>query len=549
MKIIYRWAIVALVFSTLAVGGIMLSLSAPYVKSDDEVVYLTGALQTKDHTLPDAYMLQGDDYGPYLYPKVMSLFWESLGYEKFKSIYVFVLVLATGFAAYAMFRRLWLPFVPALLLAVIAILPRFSSGQEIFGVLTFRDAIGRASAYPLFFLGAGFLVERLIEKKSLWPVFAVFGLCVFLHPVTVMLFAFAGLCASAVVLLFQRVPLPTVIGRIFISGITFVIAGGYFFMSVFERLGNGVASVGVSAALYTQAIVTRNAWEFPEQSLLWFRHMGVVTAVFILALVIFYTVPKFRALRLRYPFPQGRMVMIWGASLAIVSLVVTVLLPGLNLYLMQHADAPYVFQQWSRISKFYYLGVFIAIVPMVYVLWAWYRESLWRYKHVVLALLFVLGVSSSTIGFEFGQFVIGYRNFEKAYVPQVLTGILDDTTPLQYREVCDALTSLGAEPNDEIISGDFSFRYYCRANLYVTYEEGGAYQQLTRHDVVDWYTHYLAQQTVLKDADPQSIMTFGKSINAHFVVLSKNEKYAPLTNIPDWKSMITSKHIVLRIPF
>ena len=79
-----------------------------------------------------------------------------------------------------------------------------------------------------------------------------------------------------------------------------------FFIEVFERLGRGIADEGVSSALYVQAIVFRNAWEFPEASLDWFRHMAIVSTFFIVALIIFYTIPSLQALRIKYQFPHAK---------------------------------------------------------------------------------------------------------------------------------------------------------------------------------------------------------------------------------------------------
>ena len=83
---------------------------------------------------------------------------------------------------------------------------------------------------------------------------------------------------------------------------------------------------------------------------------------------------------------------------------------------------------------------------------------------------------------------------------QSLSGIPDDTTANEYRETCNALTKFGATSTTTVISGNFAFRYYCKANLYVTLEEGAAYQQLKRADVVNWYTQYLRSGTLSKTA-------------------------------------------------
>ena len=305
MRPLFRNFIIVGTFALMALFGLFVSLSAPYISSGDELVYLTGTLQAKEGTLPDAYMLQGYDYSVYLYPKIMSYWYEPLGYYAFKSIYLFALVLATGLSAYTLFRFLRLPWLPSLLLSVVLLIPRFSSGTEIFGILTFREAIGRQIALPLFLVGTAFLIRRMIEKKSLWPVFGIFGFGLFLHPVTVMLFSFISLVAITMTRLFQRVSALKVFREVIVSGAVFVLSGSYFFIDVFARLARGVADEGVSTDLYAQAIMFRNAWEFLPESLLFFRHMAIVSVFFVALIVIFYSIPALRLVRAKYLFPTA----------------------------------------------------------------------------------------------------------------------------------------------------------------------------------------------------------------------------------------------------
>ena len=543
-----RNAIVVGVFVAIAIFGILLSRSAPYIPDGDEVVYLAGTEEVQKGDLPDAYMLQAFDQRPYLYPQIMSWWYEDLGYYDFKSIYLFLLVLAVGISAYAMFGMLGLPPAPALLFAVVAMLPRYSAGLEIFGVLTFKEAIGREMALPLFFLGSGFLLRRVAQKKSTWPLFAAFGLCVFLHPVTVMLFAFISLVALFVVRLFQKRGLRKALSEIVLSGIAFVVAGSYFFIEVLQRLGHGVADTGTSISAYVNGILLRNPWEFPPASTAWFTHMAIVSVFFVALLVAFYFLPALRFLRARYPAPHARDILIWGLTIAFGSIALCVLIPTGNLYAMEHWGAPYIFQQWSRISKFYYLGLFIALVPTVYALWGWYKETTWRWKRWAVAVLFVGGILSSSFAFEVAQFVVGYKNFEPAYIPQALSHIANGITEAEYRQTCAALGALGATSQTLVISGDFSLRYYCKADLYVTEEEGGAYQQLLRSDVVTWYDDYRAQKTALGSGDPKQITVFAKNIGASFIVLSNNPKNLSLAmSFSGARVATTTRQVIIKL--
>ncbi len=547
MSYLFRNLILIGTFALVAGFGIFVSVMAPYISSGDELVYLTGTLQAREGNLPDAYMLQGYDYGIYLYPKVMSWWYESLGHFIFKSIYLSLLIFATGFSAYFLFRTLGLPWVPALLFAVITLFPRFSSGTEVFGILTFHEAIGRQAALPLFFIGTAFLVRRTIEKKSLWPIFGILGFCLFLHPVTVMLFSFISLIAVGVVRLFQCVPIIKIFREIIISGTVFVFSGLYFFIDVFKKLASGLASQGVPSDLYIQAITLRNTWEFPPESVFFFRHMIIISIFFVLLVIFYHRLPALRYLAREHPLSHGKEITIWGVAIAVGAIVFTIVMPGINLYFMEHFDVPYIFQQWSRISKFYYLGLFVALTPVIYTFWGWYINSRFRFKILVATVFVALGIASSSFVFEVVQFGVGYDNFEKAYIPQALSGISNDPTAKEYREVCYALKKLGAKPSSPIISSNFAFRYYCKADLYVTYEEGAAFQQLTRTDVTLWYDRYIRQRDALRDGDPATVFGFADDIGAEFVILPRIPKYLVFETRGGGRIATTTKYTVLKV--
>ncbi len=548
MSVVYRNILVVGVFLSVALAGIALSLSAPYIQSDDEIVYLTGALQEKERNLPDAYMLQAYAYGPYLYPYILSEWYELLGHETFKTISVVVLVLLTGLGAYALFRTLGLPWVAALLFSVIVLMPRLSAGTEFFGILTFNEAIGRSFALPLFFFGSLFVIKRMMDKSPLWPVFGVFGLLMFLHPVTIMLFSAVCLIGVLGTRLIEKEPVVASLREAIVSGVVFVAAGSYFFVEVISRLLRSVGAETVSASAYVDAVLFRNAWEFPLETLSWYRHMGIVSLAFLIFLLAFFVLPQLRAIRARYVLSHARLIYIWGGVVAVASLLIALILPGLNLYFMEHMNVSYVFQQWSRISKFYYLGLFVALVPAVYVLWRWFEEKKTIGRRLVCAGLVLIGIGSSSVAFEMAQFAVGYKNFQSAYIPQTLSHVVDDVSPSDYTEVCSALAALGATAEDSIMSGDFALRYYCRSNLYVTNEEGAAYFQLGRADLVAWHESYLAQRAALTSGDPETVRQLARKVGATFVVVRRLTQYTFTEKLPASETMITARHVIYKIP-
>ncbi len=541
-----REAIVVFVtFTIIAAAGIALSLSAPYVQDSDELTYLVGTLQATKGTLPDADMLKGYDTGPYLYPHVLARWYEPLGHNTFKSAYLFVLIVAMGSSVYVAARLLCLPWMLSLVYAIVALMPRYSAGLETLGALTFREAQGRAMAVPLFFIASALIVRRISSGRSLWPLFAIVGLCSFLHPVTVMLFACVALIGSAVALFARGAQFLRVAREVLFSGLAFLAGGAYFFIEVIRRLFSGSSGEAVDVDAYVRAVTERVAWEFPSATLAWFPHMFIVSALFVAVLVVWRTVPSLRALTERFPLPYGRDLYLWGSTVAISALVLCVALPGANLYVMEHFGAPYIFQQWSRIAKFFYFGLLFASMPATYALWMRGRE---RFNAVVVGISFLIcGVASSSFAFELAQFVAGYPNYERAYIPQLLSGALSDTTPSEYRAVCDALKNAGITSAATVLSGDFALRYYCEANLFVTSEEGGALLQRPRTEVVSWHERLLAQREALNSDDPSTIVDFADSIGAEAIVLTSRNARANFDSLDRVQVIRTSTHTVVRL--
>ena len=541
-----RWSRRLIVFVALlavAGAGVVLGQSAPQGTTDDELVYLTGALQMQDGDLPDARMLEGYDYGPYLQPKIMLAWYEAVGSETFKSLLLAFLVLATGLAGYALFRTLGLAWVPSLLLSIVALMPRVAAGTEFWGVLSFREAIGRSVAVPFFLAAAALLLYRVTHGKSAWPVFFLIGLLLFFHPVTTTLFAFVLLFGLGAVRLVQKAGIVRTLSSMFASGVAFLIGGAYFFVDVAGHLAGSASSAGASSAAYVAAILFRNAWEFAPETLLVYRHMLLVSLIFLVLLAAVYLLPQMRVVRRRFRLASERPLLAFGITLMLASQALALLIPSVNLWLMQHADASYMFQQWSRISKFYYLGLFVALVPALHVLWGWYRESRVPLKHVAVGLLFFVGVVSSTPTIEVGQFLAGSAGYTSAYIPQALSGKPDGIRIGEYRETCAALEMLGVTRNTELVSHDFGLRYFCKANLYVTQEEGAAYTYLSRADLIWWHETYLRQRDALREGDIAKMHAFAIAAGAQFIVLSREERYRHLEETPG--AVVTSRHIIL----
>lgn len=546
MSPLLRISIVVGTFVVCAFVGVSIGLSAPQVTTDDELVYLVGALQLKDGDLPDARMLTGYDYGPYLAPKVLLAAYEPFGHEVFKSLLLTLIILATLTAAYFLFRTLRLPWIPSLALSVIALMPRVAAGTEFWGALSFREAIGRSVAVPFFLFSTAFLLRRLMNRQATWPAFGLVGFFLFLHPVTTTLFAFVALIGVGVTRLMQKTRVFATVGEVLISGIAFLAAGSYFFMDVVTHLSQNIASVGVTSAAYVSAILFRNPWEFAPETLLVYRQMLIVSLYFLACIAFVYLMPRMRKIRKQFRLTSESTLLAWGITVMVVSQVLALVIPTINLWFMQNADASYIFQQWSRISKFYYLGLFVAFVPTLYILWGWYTQSRMRGNSALPVLFVTLGLLSSSFAFEVAQYLVGYKNYTPAYIPQVLSGKPDGITPAEYRETCGALEALGVTDATELISHDIGLRYFCKANLYVTGEEGAAYTYLTRAELVWWHQTYLAQRDALREGDLAKMRAFAKTANAPFIVLPREPRYEALEASSN--AHVTTRHLILSVP-
>lgn len=530
-----------LALSLFASIGVSISIAAPYVANDDEVVYLLGAELSHGLDLPDTDMLKGYDYGPYLYPVVMHMVYEHVGFVFFKVILLILLILSTGSAAYYCFRLLLLPHAEAMLLALVVLMPRLATGTEFFGVLTFKEAVGRSLAVPLFFFGSSWLMYRLLQRLSVWPVFLFIGVFSFLHPVTVLLFAVVMFIGMASVFVWREGLSWRLVGVCVSAGVAYLVGASYFLIEVVARLyTSSTKTLPVNTSEYVEAVLFRNSWEFPEASMGWLIHLLVVSIFFIVGGLIAVWFLRKTPVR-QHPYAQT--LFVFGGAVLTASIVLAVVLPGLNLYMMRFHDAPYVFQQWSRIGKFFYIGMFFALVPVVYMLGQWVRAI--AHTRTLATLLLFAGLVSSSFFFEIAQFIVGYDNVTKEYIPQKLSLIEDDVTPQQYREVCALLPKYSANVFPKVLSNDFSFRYYCHADLFATLEEGAAHLQFPRDSLVAWHKDYLRQRTILREANPDAMIMLARETLSDFIIVPKASRYQTIINRYPEAVLETQTHVIV----
>jgi hypothetical protein len=109
------------------------------------------------------------------------------------------------------------------------------------------------------------------------------------------------------------------------------------------------------------------------------------------------------------------------------------------------------------------------------------------------------------------------------------------------------LSSLGANSLSLIVSSEFPLRYYCKSHLYTTDEEGAAYFQLSRSDLVAWYERETSQERALKSKDLATIRTFAHGIGAEYVVLPDASVFMNTEEIDGDVVATTTRHIVIKL--
>jgi len=65
--------------------------------------------------------------------------------------------------------------------------------------------------------------------------------------------------------------------------------------------------------------------------------------------------------------------------------------------------------------------------------------------------------------------------------------------------------------------------------------------------VVDWYERIQKQRGAFKEADPETILDFAKTIDAKFIVVPRTIKYISLEAFGEFDKSTTTKSIVLKV--
>jgi len=523
---------VLLFFVLVSSVSVLYSLSLPYVVNGDTYIVLLATKTETDIGYPDRDILQKMDFRPYLYPDVLEFFNEHFSLQDTTYILLFILVLCTGFSAYAALRMLDFSRVVSVMVSLIALFPRASIGSEIWGVFTYGEVLGRTFGLPVLWLLSAWFIRRKYDKKTLWPVFFVGGLAVYIHPVSIIFF-------SGILFLIQLYYLVTEkkytegLKDFWLSILAFCASASFLLVKILSstsQISQGKSgAVSVSGAEYAEAILSRMRWNYPPTSTLWLRHVVIVSFLFILA--VLWTWYRIYKKKDKETYTLYREIFNFCVPLIVLSVFLSVFLPYFQMWLIREYGWALVLQQESRIFKYYYLALyFLFAVALALFL------KRYRIKKYTLVPIVIIGIISSSFGLEWFEFLVGYRNYSEEMIPVVFQKKNFENEAVRYAEICRQAEKVGVKENDLVISDDFPLRYYCKMNLFITQEEGMSYMMSGKNEMVWWFREYREQALAL-NRTPDVLLRFAERTKAQYALIPKD---SPLVKEFDDRKMVVS---------
>jgi len=165
-------------------------------------------------------------------------------------------------------------------------------------------------------------------------------------------------------------------------------------------------------------------------------------------------------------------------------------------------------------------------------------------KKVYYTLFLIIGLASSTFGFECFKYSIGYRNYRKEYIPNVLQRDKLSDDRILYPDVCNKIEKAGITKKDIVISDDIRLRYWCEQKLYSTFEEGVIYFMSGKDQLVYWSRQYKEQDNAIYGKNPEDLIAFAKSVGAKYAILEFNPELSEKFKA---KNMITGENSLISI--
>ncbi|MDD4994893.1 MAG: hypothetical protein PHW53_00230 [Patescibacteria group bacterium] len=517
---------VILIFLFIAALSVVYNFSLPFRLNGDEIAIMASNRALMDSSYPGNELLSTMTYRYYVYPYIINAL--SYFFDPFTSrnILLFSMVFFTGYSAYIALRILGIRRSIAIVVAIVALAPRFSVGNEIFGVLTNYEVLGRSTAMPFLWIIGALIIKFIYDNKKIWPLFLLLGIVSYIHPVSILFFTFLALVIS-LFLLFWRNNFFGVLKQTASASAAFILGSSLLLYEIIFRLdainSKFLSNVEYSSLDFLEAIIFRTPWDYPPESLMWIRHMIIILVFFApFVAYVLYLLKK----RLIIKESLDYLIAKWSILFILLSIFFSVFFPILQIAMI-HLDGPFIFQQTSRFFKFVYFGIFLLVAVSLEELFRRNRYFLQKKVRVIfLSALLILGFLSSSFGFEWFQFLLGYENYQEEYIPRVFQNKVFEDQEKIYNIVCQQLKNGGVGDGDTVISNDFNLRYFCRVNIVTSFEEGSAYLMSGKNQLVEWRRVFEEQNNALHGDDIVKLIDFGRKYGANYALLRSNSALA-----------------------
>jgi hypothetical protein len=477
----------------------------------DEIVLLESEQAKADVAYPDRQLLSVMGYDTYLYPKVIQWLHQWYSISEYTYIITFVSVFLTVYCAYLAMRMLGFSFLVAMGTSLVALFPRFGPIDEFGGMFM---VTGRTFALPAVWLLSAYYIKRRIRGKTVYPIFFAIGIASYIHPASLIMFfvllSAIHFCLEVSDHRFGKALVDTLKN----SG-AFAVGAVLLLIEIIKRSSIATDVVGMNSFIttssYIDALRYRVPFEFVDVNLIWMRHVAIVSLFFFgTAGYVLYAIRtgKIKKNSERYH------IALWGAWAMVLAFILHIAIPGIQMFAVETYGAPYVLWFFARMFKYYYLGLLLIYGVALSIV----VETYGRRWAMALVLC---GILSSSFFFEWGQFLIGYPNYQKEFVPAALQDVAYSNQYDWYTDICTAFADVGAKKGDIVLAGDFSLRFFCGLRPYTTREEGTAHLFLGKASIVEWHRDIILQNAILTGTSSASVLWYAQRVGATAVVLPR----------------------------